>query len=368
MHIRMLQVVTCFASCIATSPPSVVQLQASRVSDALIGNASKVAVAAAELGHAVGDLAVAVGDAAVPPELLPRLMPPRRKSRWSRWLHRQREKADAMSLGASFHTAISMSLGVCAVSVLLQTIESSSSMSPNVQEALKAWAALRLQHQLLLTTACAFCMYAASDSLSQVLTQHWQSAQKKSVYRIDPSRMLRSGAISSLLSGFLAVFYFTYALWPPSWCPVCRGHPMKITLLTRLVLCASQAAREGFPGSSSLAGRMGSLGNMDIARPVGVACACVVQGLHRCWVLRACVRCALHYAAGAAARRALQANGSEDDSLGDIKGAAHLGDESEILGPGRFCQLCICRPSAPAAVQCMLLDPLVNLPLFDGKR
>jgi len=93
-----------------------------------------------------------------------------------------------------------------------------------LSELLQAWVELRHRHQLLLTTILAFCMYAASDVLSQVLTQRMLAKEPKSaplLFRIDSSRLLRSGAISSFLSGFVAVFYFRWLedtfRQPPSW-------------------------------------------------------------------------------------------------------------------------------------------------------
>ena len=165
------------------------------------------------------DLARAIGDAAVPPEeLLPHPLP--RKRTWRSFLDLD-AKPELPKVHASFTTASSLSFGVCTTAVFLQTLQATESMPARVREVLEWWADIRLRHQLTMVTACAFCMYAASDVLSQVLTQHWFSGEKKEAYRIDVPRLLRSGAISSFLSGFLAVFYFTWLERvfrdPPAW-------------------------------------------------------------------------------------------------------------------------------------------------------
>jgi len=171
--------------------------------------------------EALRDLAHAIGDAAVPAELLPHPLPEHHGHPFAWPLLSRSANQPKIAPRASFTTASSLSLCVCTMAVLLQTIQPSGVMAPWLREALHSWAHMRLQHHVVLTTACAFCMYCASDVLSQVLTQHWSAVEKKSSYRIDTWRLLRSGAISSLLSGFLAVYYFTWLektfKSPPAW-------------------------------------------------------------------------------------------------------------------------------------------------------
>ena len=114
-------------------------------------------------------------------------------------------------------TAIGAGLGLVALAVVTQCIMPGwvpgGPSTARLRSTLEMWARNRLQHQLLCATVCAFFMYASSDTLSQVLTQRWSRARSgvaTAPYRIDLRRCVRSGLISSFLSGFLAVFYFKW--------------------------------------------------------------------------------------------------------------------------------------------------------------
>ena len=64
--------------------------------------------------------------------------------------------------------------------VLAQTIGAASWMGP-LGEPLQAWASLRAQHALPVTTAGAFLMYAASDTLSQSVAQQSANAPLENI-------------------------------------------------------------------------------------------------------------------------------------------------------------------------------------------
>lgn len=115
--------------------------------------------------------------------------------------------------GMSIQSAWTLSFSVVLSAVLVQTAEVEwlpSAAPAFVRELLVLWTSIRPQHILLMTTACAFCMYGASDVLSQVLTTRSPHKGASSRVRIDLRRALRSGFCSSMLSGLLACFYFAW--------------------------------------------------------------------------------------------------------------------------------------------------------------
>jgi len=115
------------------------------------------------------------------------------------------EPATTCPGGTDFRVGYSGVASVLLGAILLQTLSASSWMSEGVKNFLLQLADSRAHHPLIANTLCAFCMYAASDVLSQLIGQQRTGARAAT---IDRTRALRSGFTSSLLSGFLAVFYF----------------------------------------------------------------------------------------------------------------------------------------------------------------
>ena len=91
-------------------------------------------------------------------------------------------------------------------------------LSPSFSwQALVWWQQARTQWPLALATACAFCLYGASDALSQCVAS---GRDRRSTMSLDVRRLLRTGLTASLLSGYLAVFYFGWlekATCPQAW-------------------------------------------------------------------------------------------------------------------------------------------------------
>jgi len=88
----------------------------------------------------------------------------------------------------------------------LQVAHPHASMPGFLHSAVESLAAGRLQWPLLISALSAFFLYGASDLLSQSVEQ--LEPRRHASY--DLERMARSGVISALLSGFLAVFYFRW--------------------------------------------------------------------------------------------------------------------------------------------------------------
>ena len=130
----------------------------------------------------------------------------------------------------AFGVAYAGVLLVLAFAILLQTMSASQWMPESVQNALLLLSEARTDNPLLTNTLCAFCMYSASDVLTQSLAQQRAGARAA---RISRSRMLRSGATSSLLSGFLAVFYFG---WLERALPAGEGGPFSLTAVVFPIL------------------------------------------------------------------------------------------------------------------------------------
>ena len=157
-----------------------------------------------------------LAEALVPSDLLPRPAVVRNRPWWQTlWLNRPQPPPFIGTVEASSHAAIAAGLGLVSFAVVTQCIMPEWAPEGRLRSLLEKWAQSRLQHPLLYTTLCAFFMYASSDTLSQVWTQRWNHAKVRggvavSTHRIDLRRCVRSGLISSFLSGFLAVFYFKW--------------------------------------------------------------------------------------------------------------------------------------------------------------
>lgn len=90
--------------------------------------------------------------------------------------------------------------------VVAQTVGSASWMGPLAGPVL-AWSALRAEYALPVTTAGAFVMYAASDTMSQSVAQQ---CEHQPACNIDYKRAARTGLSASVLSGALAYFYYAW--------------------------------------------------------------------------------------------------------------------------------------------------------------
>ena len=123
------------------------------------------------------------------------------------------------------HAAARALLVVAAV-VIVQTLGDHSALPAQLRAALLSWQVTRTQWPLVLATASAFCLYGASDVLSQCAhalaagrvpapaEEHEESdergtrGRRATTVELDLKRTLRTGTTASLLSGLLAVFYF----------------------------------------------------------------------------------------------------------------------------------------------------------------
>jgi len=89
--------------------------------------------------------------------------------------------------------------------VCVQMLGAARWMGPQLSGLLEAWSVLRAKHALPVTTVGAFLMYAASDTLSQGVSQQ---SEGKPTAVIDYGRAARTGISASILSGALAFFYY----------------------------------------------------------------------------------------------------------------------------------------------------------------
>ena len=139
------------------------------------------------------------------------------------------------------------SLAAIAVVIAIQTLAPLDFMPESIKKLLASWVQQRVEHNLSVVSIGAFFMYAASDALSQCVSEVVRSRREDAVCHaderqrlgsrssgsggssrevtsetvsrgpggerrivLDTARMARSGFTSGLLSGFLAVFYFAW--------------------------------------------------------------------------------------------------------------------------------------------------------------
>ena len=107
--------------------------------------------------------------------------------------------------GLPYATVIARALVLIMIAIIVQTIKPHQAMPSTLTEVLRTWDGMRREFALSTTTCCALGMYMASDALTQCVTA---AKQQREVVPIDVRRCMRSGVISSFLSGFVAVFYF----------------------------------------------------------------------------------------------------------------------------------------------------------------
>lgn len=160
------------------------------------------------------------------------------------------QRHDASSLARfdlPLRSAVQFALAAIAVVIAIQTLAPLDFMPESIKKLLASWVQQRVEHNLSVVSIGAFFMYAASDALSQCVSEVVRSRREDAVCHaderqrlgsrssgsggssrevtsetvsrgpggerrivLDTARMARSGFTSGLLSGFLAVFYFAW--------------------------------------------------------------------------------------------------------------------------------------------------------------